>query len=108
MNVDVYRTSDRGLAAYFLLKGFNFLGCIPSNHADPRRMDFVFIGVTTPRDTERPWYAKNKELMSAAGYFECLTTITRATKEPITHEEVEALRRQRYSDRSYRGLVLRS
>lgn len=92
MDVGIYRTSDRGLAAYFLLKGYNCIGCIPSNHADPRRMDFVFVDVPNPRELERPWYAKSKELMSASGYFESLTTITRLVKMPMTKEEVEALR----------------
>lgn len=90
--MDIYRTSDRGLAAYFLLKGFNCIGCVPANHADPRRMDFVFVGVTTPKDIERPWYSKNREMMSAASYFESLTAITRLVKTPMTKEEVEALR----------------
>jgi len=92
MNVEVYKTSDRGLAAYFLSKGYSCIGCMPSNHADKRRMDFVFIDVPTPRDIERPWYAQTKELMSAKGYFEALTTVTRLVKMPLTAEEVEALR----------------
>jgi hypothetical protein len=55
-------------------------------------MDFVFVDVPNPRELERPWYAKSKELMSASGYFESLTTITRLVKMPMTKEEVEALR----------------
>lgn len=90
--MDIFKTSDRGLAAYLLYKGHNCIGCVPSNHADPRRMDFVFIDIADPKVEERTWYAKSKELMSARGYFEALSTVIRMVKMPMTKEEVDKLR----------------
>lgn len=90
--MDIYRTDDRGIAAYALLLGYTCIGCIPANHTDSRRMDFVFIDVPDPKVLETDWYRGYKIMMSPRAYFTHMTTAVRMTKEPLTREEVERLR----------------
>jgi hypothetical protein len=92
MDITIFRTDDRGLAAYALLLGHTCVGCIPSNHKDKRRMDFVFIDIPNPKSLEASWYRGQKILMSPLQFFQCMTTAVHMAKNPLSQEEVEALR----------------
>jgi hypothetical protein len=90
--MEIYKTTDRGIAAYAMMLGHNCIGCVPSNHADVRRMDFVFIDVPNPKELEEQWYGSKKIMMSPFVYFQSLTQAIWLVKHPMTREEVEKLR----------------
>lgn len=92
MDIQLYKTADRGIAAFAMMLGHNCIGCLPSNHTDTKRMDFVFIDVPDPKALEQRWYREEKIMMSPYVYFQRLTSAIRMVKNPLTREEVERLR----------------
>jgi hypothetical protein len=82
MNDSHYKTTDYGLAAYFISRGYFCAGTVSMN--DPGRPDrqaFVFVDVEDPKSIEDDWYRYRKESMSARDYFEKLRTASRMLKE---------------------------
>lgn len=94
MNDNVQRISDRGLAAYLLEKGFFCAKAIPSNARDTRRMDFIFIDLSSPilQRLEHDYLSYKREELSAKSLDDKNKRLGRLLKEGLTREELENLK----------------
>lgn len=96
-HMEIYRTSDRGLAAYLLMRGFVCVGAVPSPDAAPvdgmrGKFDFIFIDVDDAGKIERAYYGRVPEKMSAFSFITKWYTTGRILKDPITRERMEQIK----------------
>lgn len=69
-----YKTSDQGLAAYFMNRGFYCAGTVADDASAVRRF-FVFVDVPDPKEIEEAYFRYKQEPMSARSYFEKMRTV---------------------------------
>lgn len=90
---EVFKTSDQGLAAYLIVKGFQCIKAVPAGERDPRRKAFVFIDVPNADQLQKDYDNYVPDLISPKEFAQRWRTTTRIAKEGLTDEEMEKLRR---------------
>lgn len=71
----IYKTSDQGLAAYLMERGYFCVGTVAENDLPPIRYQFIFTDIDDPKELEDSWYRYRKEFISPRSYFEKLRTV---------------------------------
>ena len=71
-----YKTSDQGLAAYLMERGYFCAGTVPEEGSSTRQF-FVFVDVEDPKEVEEAYFRYKKEPMSARSYFEKVRSVRR-------------------------------
>lgn len=96
MNEQTYKTSDQGLAAYLMERGFYCVSAIPAGDARfPEKKVLVFVDVPDPKALEDDYFRYKKEAMSAKSYFEKVRTVRHIIRNGISDEELASLRGNR-------------
>lgn len=91
----LYLTTDRGRAAYFVMAGEECVGCVPAVDDDnPDRQYFVIVEIGKARkdELENRWLSYGKEVMSAREYFDTMKAVIYLAKNPLPRERYNQLR----------------